>query len=218
VKRAQVIRELLRRCSESDAVFRYTVTGGANHGPTEILTSRPLPASNLSEGICLRVLRLRRDSGEWIPRPKSLNYLNASLGLRELSMRSAAPSDEGLFLAREDDFVVETARQSIAWVVGDRIYTPGESSGAVSGTCLAWLQTCDVAIVRTRAALATFLEANAIFVLNAVRGITPVAAVWDEFDGKQLGSYESAAHPLILQLQRGWNDELAKTAQDCVAS
>jgi 4-amino-4-deoxychorismate lyase len=212
-KLAEVVRALLERTGRVDAVFRYTVTSGSGTSPTEILTTRALPRDPAGEGIRLRVLKLRRDSGEWIPRPKSLNYLNAILGSRELLRRSAADSDEGLFLSQADASVVETARQNVAWIVGGRIRFPDASIGAVAGTCLAWLQTRGIPMEPCRASLADFLVADAIFTLNSVRGITPVAEVWDESDAAWLGSYNSADHPLILRLQRDWSDALAETAR-----
>lgn len=214
IKLTQVVHELLLQTGRSDAVFRYTVTSGTTETPTEILTTRSLPSEIPSTaGIRLRVLKLRRDSGEWIPRPKSLNYLNAILGARELQMRSSSSSDEGLFLSHADASVVETARQNVAWIVGDEIQIPDAATGAVAGTCLDWLQTRGISVQRTRASLAEFTKAEAIFTLNSVRGITPVAQVWDEADVSLLGSYDSAAHPGIRSLQQEWSEALAKSAR-----
>ncbi|MEK9148192.1 MAG: hypothetical protein AAB650_02035, partial [Patescibacteria group bacterium] len=42
------------------------------------------------EEVTLRLLNLARDNGEWVPRPKSLNYMNALLGAAELKQRGAA--------------------------------------------------------------------------------------------------------------------------------
>jgi branched-subunit amino acid aminotransferase/4-amino-4-deoxychorismate lyase len=212
-KLGQVIRALLDKTGRTDAVFRYTVTSGSSTLPTEILTTRALPIDPAAEGIRLRVLKLRRDSGEWIPRPKSLNYLNAFLGSRELQIRNAAATDEGLFLSRADESVVETARQNVAWVVGGRIRFPDATTGAVAGTCLAWLQALGIPTAPARVSLAEFLGADAIFTLNSVRGISPVAEVWDESDASLLGHYNSVAHPLVRRLQHDWSDALAVTAR-----
>jgi 4-amino-4-deoxychorismate lyase len=214
LKLAQVVHELLRQTGRFDAVFRYTITSGMGETPTEILTIRSLPSGMPSAaGIRLRVLKLRRDSGEWIPRPKSLNYLNAILGTRELQMRSSSTSDEGLFLSYADASVVETARQNVAWIVRDGIQIPDAAAGAVAGTCLDWLQTRGIRVKRARVSLAEFTRAEAIFTLNSVRGITPVAEVWDEADVSLLGSFKSAAHPVIQRLQQEWSEALAKTAR-----
>lgn len=210
---AQIVAQLLHENGYSDAVLRYTVTAGSADHPTEFLTTRPLPAAAPPEGVRLRVLKLRRDSGEWIPRPKSLNYANVSRGARELHDRQGHPSDEGLFLARQDNVVVETCRQNVLWITGGVVRFPEDSCGAVAGTCLAWLRECGgFAIEPGRATLAEFLQADALFCVNAVRGITPVSEVWDESDVTQLGSFRSAMHPMVLELQRRWAAALASTA------
>lgn len=213
-KLAEVVRELLGQAGRFDAVFRYTITRGSEDMPTEILTARPLPPKiATSGGIRLRVLKLRRDSGEWIPRPKSLNHLNAILGARELQMRNAAVSDEGLFLSQADASVVETARQNVAWIARGGVQVPDPAAGAVGGTCLAWLQTRGISVQSARVSLAEFSKAEAIFVLNSVRGITPVTELWDESDASLLGSYDSAAHPLVRRLQHEWSEALAMSAR-----
>jgi branched-subunit amino acid aminotransferase/4-amino-4-deoxychorismate lyase len=189
------------------------VTAGIDEQPSEFLTMRPLPKPPSAGGIGLRVLKIRRDNGEWIPRPKSLNCLNSMLGAREMLARGASPSDEGLFLSRAGELVVETVRQNIAWIVGDRIHIPDASVGAVAGTGLAWMQTCGVAIAPARATLAELLRAEAIFVLNSVRGITPVAEVWDASDVRRLGVYSSASHPLVIALQQDWREALERSAK-----
>ncbi|HTO04238.1 MAG TPA: aminotransferase class IV, partial [Opitutus sp.] len=138
---------------------------------------------------------------------------NTMLGAREMRTRGASPTDEGLFLSRADDCVVETVRQNIAWIVDDRIRIPDMTLGAVAGTCLAWMRTRGLAVEPARATLTEVLQAEAIFVLNAVRGITPVADVWDEADGDQLGVYPSAGHPLVVALQRAWREALEQSAK-----
>ena len=67
-----VVGELLRGVGWDDAVFRYTVTAGIDDQTSEFLTMRPLPNPTDAGGIRLRVLNLRRDNGEWLPRPKRL--------------------------------------------------------------------------------------------------------------------------------------------------
>lgn len=210
-KLSEIVRRLLVAHGIADAVFRYTVTAGAET-PTEFLSLRPLPNPAPSKGISLRVLKLARDSGEWLPRPKSLNYLNTLLGAEEVRRRSGEPSDEGLFLARETGLVVETARQNIAWISGAQIFYPDPSLGPVMGTCLTWLLELDVAAQPRRAALDEFVKADAIFVLNAVRGITPVCEVWDSDDRVKLGMLNSPAHPLVMSLCQQWTEALTATA------
>ncbi len=208
-----IVRQMLAASGMSDAVFRYTLTGGPiDAQPAELLTMRPLPAKPTTQGIALRVLRTLRDNGEWLPRPKSLNYANALLGANELSRRSRAESDEGLFLSREARFVVETTRQSVAWVKDGQLRFPDPSLGPVEGTCLAWVLATGLPARAVRAELAEMLSADAVLVLNAVRGITPVERVWDEDDRVELGAFASHAHPMVVSLRQQWRESLVATA------
>lgn len=219
----EVVRVLLRENGLSEAVFRYTLTAGRSSPeknsatftqPCEFLTLRPLPPSAPSDGISLRVLQLARDNGEWLPRPKSLNYANAFAGGEELRRRSTVASDEGLFLAREGNFVVETARQAVAWIENGKVCYPDPALGAVEGTCLQWLrQLGGFPATPHRAKLDELRAAEAVFVLNAVRGVTPVRELWDADDRVRLQAYSSHAHPLVIELQRHWDEALLATAR-----
>lgn len=208
-----VIQTCLRQADLVDAAFRYTVTAGSADGsPNEFLTMRHLPPTPAEEGICLRVLNVARDNGEWVPRPKSLNYLNALLGSRELARRSTDPGDEGLFLSREGGYVVETARQNVAWIRDGRICYPDPAVGALAGTALAWLLELGCAAQPCYARLDEMLAADAIFLLNSVRGITPVREIRDTDDKVLITSLDSSAHPMVASLRRQWSDALKATA------
>lgn len=220
-KLRETVTTLLRENEMPEAVFRYTVTAGSMarsaepepfRFPAEFLTLRPLPPDAPAEGIALRVLKLTRDNGEWLPRPKSLNYANAFAGARELSLRSVVASDEGLFLARESGFVVETPRQAIAWFEGERFCYPDPEVGAVTSTCLQWVLGLGLQAAPRRVVLREFLEADAVFVLNAVRGITPVREIWDDSDGERLRTFQSDVHPRVQFLMHAWKEALRATA------
>ena len=75
------------------------------------------------------------------------------------------------------------------------------------------MQTRGLAVQSVRVTLGALLRADAIFVLNSVRGITPVAEVWDAADAARLGVYNSASHPLVVALQQDWREALAQSAQ-----
>lgn len=207
----EVVSMLLEEAGLSEGVFRYTIAAGPENGPPhEILALRPLPPT--AESVALRVLRLARDNGEWLPRPKSLNYANALLGDDELRRRGAPAEDEGLFLARESRCVVETPRRNVAWIEGGTLCYPDPALGAVAGTCLAWVCGRGLRAEARRAPLEALLAADAVVVLNAVRGITPVREVWDADDRRRLATLASAAHPLVAELGAAWEAELRATA------
>lgn len=218
----EVVTQLLREHQMSDAVFRYTVTAGAVGDsdprgnifstPTEFMTLRALPPPAPAEGIALRVLNLPRDSGEWLPRPKSLNYANAFAGAEELRRRRAAPSDEGLFLSWSGARIAETPRQNVAWFERGKFCYPDPVLGPVAGTCLEWVRQLDPTAEPRRALLPDLLTADAVIVLNSVRGVTPVREVWDTQDQIRFQTFDSAAHPGVVSLIKCWNEALRATA------
>ncbi len=210
----EIVRRLLDAAGWEDAVFRYTLTGGStDDAPGELLSLRPLPPELPDNGIDLRVLSIARDNGEWLPRPKSLNYANALLGARELERRARTAWDEGLFLSRESGSVVETTRQNLAWIVEGRLCFPEPTLGAVEGTCLAWVLGLDLPAQSRCVGVDALLAAEAIVVLNAVRGITPVRSIWDAADGAPLGTFASHVHPIVVSLRQQWAESLAATAR-----
>lgn len=208
-----IVRALLDSAGVHDAVFRYTVTAGHDETPSELLACRELPSAAPTGGVALRVLGLTRDSGEWLPRPKSVSYLNAVAGAREVDQRRKHESDEGLFLSRGEGFVVETPRQNIAWISGGRICYPDPVVGGIAGTCLSWLLELGPACAPCKASVTELVGAEAIFVLNAVRGITPIREIYDPNDLPLRCGIESASHPLVMMLKERWADELRATAE-----
>lgn len=225
-----VVAELLRREEVGDAVFRYTVTAGPAAAigtgqagevagrisytrPRELLTMRALPPEPAPAGICLRVLGVSRDNGEWIPRPKSIGCANAMLGAAELQRRSAAVTDEGLFLSREGEFVVETVRQNVAWIRDGQLCYPDPTVGAIAGTALAWVNSLGAPSRPCRARLDELIAADAVVVMNSVRGITPVAEIRDRHDRVLVTALPSHTHPLVASLRRQWYEVLEATAR-----
>jgi 4-amino-4-deoxychorismate lyase len=213
---------LLRENKVSEAVVRYTLTAGraAADGvgesfaqPSEFMALRALPPAAPAEGISLRVLGLSRDNGEWLPRPKSLNYANALAGGEELRRRAASPSDEGLFLSRDERCVVETTRQNLAWIEEGKLCYPDPALGAVAGTCLQWALQRGIPSAPRRSTLDELRGRDAVIVLNAVRGVTPVRELWDANDQQRLATFASPTHPIVKELQRQWTDALQATAR-----
>lgn len=215
----RVAAEMLEAERLSDGVFRYTVTAGAAStsggytAPGELLAIRALPAEAPADGVALRVLKLRRDNGEWLPRPKSLSFSNALLGARELERRAQAPADNGLFLARDSGCAVEAVWQNLLWIEGGRLCFPDPALGAVAGTGLAWVRSIRPEAQPRRVALAELLRAEAVMIVNSVRGVTPVAEIWDEDDRARLGRFRSHEHPIAAELRSRWREALRETAE-----
>lgn len=218
-RRNEAVRAILAAQGLGDAAFRYTVTAGRPGpegrylAPEEILTWRPLPPAAAREGIDLRQLQLARDNGEWLPRPKSLNYANALLGANELARRAARVDDEGLFVSREQGFSVETTRQNLAWLERGRWFYPDPAIGAVAGTCLEWALSLLAGAEPRCLRPAELAGAEAVVVLNAVRGVTPVARLWNPTDERLLGEWRSHLVPGVAALREAWSEALRATAR-----
>ena len=165
-KLTHTVTDLLRLGEASEGVFRYTVSAGDGKALTELLTYRSLPSTTPIHGICMRVLRLRRDNGEWIPRPKSLNYLNATARRSRIAeQKPGSFRRRHLSFARRWNYRRDSATKYRVDSWADRIHVPDASLGGVAGTCLAWMQAQGHAIVPARIDLAGFLKAEAIFVV-----------------------------------------------------
>jgi 4-amino-4-deoxychorismate lyase len=233
---SEIVRELLAHEGAVDAVFRYTITAGpetahAAHlahdardsvevhyrSPSELLAMRPLAPAARSDGIVLRVLNLRRDSGEWEPRPKSLNHANAILGARERDLRATSADDDGLFLDRFGR-IVETPRRNLGWFRDGVFHYPAPSVGPIGGTGLEWsLENLSEARA-VEAPLSELQAADAVIVMNSVRGITPVREIWDRTDRERLWSAPSSEHPQVRELIARWQRSLEETATNAVNS
>lgn len=229
-KLAEASRAMLAAAGVADAVFRYTLTAGSLDesagaapqnspattlygSPNEFMTMRPLPATAPREGVALHVLEVRRTPGEWRPRPKSVDCVNALQAAAELRRRGADPADEGLFLAAGEAWVMETARQNVAWIRDGRLCYPDPALGPVAGTCLAWILELGCPAEPRRAPVTELVAADAVIVMNAVRGITPVREIRDHDDRVLVGTLGSHSHPVVVSLQRQWQEALQATAQ-----
>jgi branched-subunit amino acid aminotransferase/4-amino-4-deoxychorismate lyase len=100
-----------------------------------------------------------------------------------------------------DGFVVEAVRHNIVWVQDGQLHYPAPELGAVAGTRLAWLLERIPGTRPIAAKLADFAKADAVAVLNAVRGVTPVTRLWSADDRTVLARWASHAHPLIAGLR-----------------
>lgn len=184
-----VIASLLDAHKLRDGVFRLTLTAGENAAPLgagdyatphERLTCRALPAEAPPGGITLHLLATPRDTGEWRPRPKSLNYLNSLLAARELAPRRTHPADEGL-LFDAGGRVCEGVFTNLFWVRGKVVFTPHENTGLLPGVgrahLLHRLRADGVPVEEVEAGVEELARADAVATVGSVRGVTPVARI-----------------------------------------
>lgn len=184
-----VVSRLLAENGLKDGVFRLTLTAGPNvaplgtgayAAPQEIITCRALPPEAPPEGITLRLLHTVRDTGEWSPRPKSLNYLNTLLASRELAPLRRHPADEGL-LCDARGFLSEGVFSNIFWVNAGVVFTPAETTGCLPGIGRALVMTnlraSGICVKETESSPAALLDADAMAMVSCVRGVVPVARI-----------------------------------------
>lgn len=121
-----------------------------------------------------------------------LKTLNAARYVAAAQEAKARGWDEGVVLnARER--VCEATSSNVFWMEGDTVCTPPLSEGPVTGTLrfllLRLLAAAGHRVVEKAATRATLLEADEVFLTNAVQGIRWVRS----FEGKVLGC-EKARH------------------------
>ena len=123
----------------------------------------------------------RRDTGEWRPRPKSLNYLNSLLAARELAPLRRHPADEGLML---DDAgrVSEGVFSNVFWSRAGVVFKPHENTGCLPGIgrarLLSGLRTAGVRVEEVETGPAALRDADAVAMVSCVRGVVPVAGIF----------------------------------------
>ncbi len=213
-----VLSELLAKNGLSDAVFRYTVSAGPAAGglprepytnPTELLVPRPLPPDR-PDPVALHVLATRRNSPEFEPRPKSLAYLNSLAGHLEMRERAIPPGDEGLMLT-PGGHLSEGVTGNLFFIVDGHLHTPAASAHILSGitrqAVLALAEQSGTRIGEDTYTLDHLLGAEAIFITNSVRGLSPVATVLSE-NGELLRETGTGSHPLFRKLCRLYNESL----------
>lgn len=186
-----VVSRLLEANGLKDGVFRLTLTAGAHPAPLgageylhprERLAVRALPPEPPAGGIVLHRLNTTRDTGEWRPRPKSLNYLNTLLAARELVTLREHPADEGLMLDASGS-VSEAVFANLFWVRDGVVYTPHEDTGCLPGVgrarLLTQLRRSGVPVEEVSAGVDALTWADAVATVSCVRGVVPVARITD---------------------------------------
>jgi len=67
--------------------------------------------------------------------------------------------------------------------------------------------------VPRRVSPAELASAEAVMIMNAVRGVTPVARLWDRDDRETIGEWRSAENPIVIALREAWVEALRETAR-----
>ena len=129
---------LLGRNTLTEAIVRLLVAPRGDGLATEWLTVRPLPAT--PSAIDLYQLSLRRDTPEWLPRPKSGPWQNSGDAWRELRGVADRPDAEGVQLDARG-CLSEGPRSSFSWWDGECWNFPSVETGRLPGTASAQLRS-----------------------------------------------------------------------------
>ena len=159
--------ELLRRRAHEGQILRITLTPGAGDGETWCLTTRQ--REHRPEPLRLHVSRFHRAAGDPTAGLKSTSYAFFELAQQEAR---GAGADEALLLDARGH-VLETATGNVFFQRQGRLCTPGTGSflpGIARQVLLEELTAAGMVVEEGDYTLAELLDADAIFVTNAVHG------------------------------------------------
>lgn len=206
----RAVAELLAASGGGDAVLRYTVSAGsAGFGlpagpyrePWDMLTLRPLPPAPLPEGVRLRLLETRRDSGEQLPRGKSLAWLNSLFAWRELQA-DGEPGEQGLMLDAHGH-VCEGVICNVFWIQAGALCTPSPETGLLPGVhrghLLDLARRAGMEVREGQWPLSVLEQAQAVGVINAATGPVPVREILGR-DGKPLWRRNAVAPAVFSRM------------------
>jgi branched-subunit amino acid aminotransferase/4-amino-4-deoxychorismate lyase len=189
---AQVLRTV-RRAALPDAYVRVTVTRGIGSPglasptgpPTVVIAVLPAPPlAPPSRGLATELLRRGRPRGlrPWLASPsrraaaKSTSWQPAVLDRRRVEAHGA---DEGLYVSRSDR-VLEGVSSNVFAVAGGRLLTPPASAclpGITRARVLELARAQGVPVLEAPLPLDALMQAEEVFVTNAVHGLRAVASV-----------------------------------------
>jgi 4-amino-4-deoxychorismate lyase len=208
----QLQREARRVCTElTCAVVRITITRGIGERgyalpresrPRRIVCAFPAPAATedwYRRGIRVRWCATRLAEQPRLAGIKHLNRLEQVLARAEWD---AADIAEGLMLDASGNVIGATAANVFA-VIGRRLVTPALDRCGVVGVMraqvLAWRENAQVRSI----GVDELMQANEIFLTNAVRGIVPVTALDD---------WRRPVGPVATSLLRQWMELFSEEA------
>lgn len=169
--------------------------------PTRVLQRRAWPqhpASNWNQGVRVRVCRTRLAVGGTLAGIKHLNRLEQVIARAEWQDGDIA---EGLMLDT-DGYVVEGTSSNLFVQEGSRLLTPPVDrcgvAGVMRGEVMAVARRSGLEIAEQRLRLERVLNADALFLTNAVIGIWPVRQIADR--GFQVSSEVRVLQQALTQV------------------
>lgn len=186
--RKQVLNFIVESPSPSPSSYPYalrvTLSGGAPlaHLPSQMLFHKrafPYTLAQYTLGIRLHLLPSRRNEQSPLVSIKSTNYLENILGKEEAKRNGA---EEGLWLNTKES-ICEGTMSNIFFLKDGTLFTPSLQCGCLPGTrrqlILDLARSLQIPTCEGLYSYSTLLQANEVFMTNALMGIMPVRQIDD---------------------------------------
>ena len=177
------IEEVIEGNNWDQARMRITCSRGVDREakPTLFIHGRPLLQNEQHpQPVDLRVNSSVRERSPFPVRLKSLNYLPEILAFESALEQGAS---EGIFLT-EEGYVAEGSISNIFCVVNGHLLTPPVSLGILPGIMReVVIEICEregIPVHEERFPLQKLVEADEVFITNAVRRVVPVGSLGGE--------------------------------------
>ncbi|MHB1404100.1 MAG: aminotransferase class IV [Desulfitobacteriaceae bacterium] len=178
---AGAISDSVRKQGNSPVPYalRLTLSGGSpEHGeqPRLFTGTRPLPytSDQYLSGISLQLLPWRKNEYSPLTNAKTVNYSENYLGKKE-ALRLGC--DEGLWL-NSKSYLSEGTMSNLFFIRNGELFTPDLKCGCLPGTrreiVLRLVSTLGLALHEGEFTLEELLQAEEVFMTNALMGIMPV--------------------------------------------
>lgn len=194
--------------------LRITLSGGAPEVnlPSQLLFYKrlvPYTPAQYKAGIQLFVLPTLRNEHSPLTSVKSTNYLENILAKQTAKINGA---DEGLWLNTKG-CLCEGTMSNLFFIKRGILCTPSLQSGCLPGTrrqlILGLANSLRIPTQEGLYSLSDLLEADVIFMTNALMGIMPVRQI-------DVNIFPFAENPIFMALEASYQELLTKPASDIV--
>ena len=167
------------RLTVTDGVSERGILATGNPIPSFVLTSATLP-TNKRQSMTATIVETRRNELSMASRVKSISYLDNIFAKKEAVLKGA---DEA-FLLNSQGFLAEGAISNVFIIKNKTLFTPRIEDGALPGVIryiiLNKLNLKDLIIKEEKISLEMLMDAEDIFITNALFGVMPINQINDK--------------------------------------
>lgn len=142
---------------------------------------------------------VRKNETSPLCRHKTMNYMENMLILQQ----AKADGFQDALMLNSKGYIAETTIANIFWIREDKLYTPSLDCGVLPGiirqTVLESAASLGIAHEEGHYSSHDLVNADAVFLTNAIQGIRPV--LFDP-DRSRPATKKTATHPLLTRLQK----------------